>query len=442
MAEERSTSNGARGGPRVPALLVTTADWAWRLLIVGTLIYFLMKIVERVSVVAIPCALALLLTALLHPLVERLRRWGLPSLAATWIALLLAIGLLVGVGVIVGERANSEFPKLLTELDHTSKQVQNWLTTGPLHIKKTDLTKEVNKGLTYLKDRQSELVNTALSATLQVVEFIAGFILMLFVTFFMLKDGKQIWSWLIAGTGQYRGRIERAGAASFQTLSHYVQGTVMVSAVHSIAVAITLTIMGVPLVAPLAVLVFFSSFIPLVGILFAGGLALLVVFSTKGLIAGLIFLGILVVEQQLEGHLLQPLVVGRRLHFHPLGIIVILAVGGTVAGIPGAALAVPLTAIIYRAWPELRKPDPVEPTPSPEPMVEAALPSAGKSITDLGDDDPPSGGAGNASAGEGGELGGDGGGGLVGESDKGDVLPPEDTVPVDDEDRTAQTKPR
>lgn len=356
MAEKRAVG-AYEGAPRVPNLLAVTAAWAWRLIVVGATVYILMQIISRVSVVAIPCALALLLCALLHPLVDRFRGWGLPSLAATWCALLIAIALLAGIGTVVVIRANSEFPTLLSELRHTANSIQNWLVDGPLHMKKAQLQSEVDKGLRTLQQRQGELVNTALSATAKVAEFLAGLVLMLFVCFFLLKDGREIWNWLIQGTGQYRSRINRAGMAGWRTLSDYVQGTVIVSAVHAIAVAVTLMIMGVPLVAPLALLVFVASFIPLVGILFAGGIALLVVFSAKGLVMGLIFLGILIVEQQLEGHLLQPLVVGRKLHFHPLGIIVVLSVGGVVGGIPGAALAVPVTAVIYRAWPELRRPD-------------------------------------------------------------------------------------
>jgi predicted PurR-regulated permease PerM len=369
---DKRTLNGNEGSPRVPDLLASAAAWAWRLIVVGALIYLVMMIIDRISVVVIPIALALLLCSLLHPLVDRLRHAGMPSLAATWVAILLAIGLLVGMGVLVGVRANAEFPKLLSELRQTARQTQDWLIHGPLHLQKTQLETEVDKGLKYLQARQSELVGTALGATAAVAEFIAGMVLMLFVTFFLLKDGRTIWNWLISGTGQARDRIERAGLASWQTLSHYVQGTVMVSAVHAIAVAITLVIMGVPLVAPLAVLVFFASFIPLVGILFAGGIALLVVLSAKGAVMGLIFLGILIFEQQVEGHLLQPLVVGRRLHFHPLGIIVVLSVGGVVGGIPGAALAVPITAIIYRAWPELRSPGPAHGTTAHPPQTPSA----------------------------------------------------------------------
>jgi predicted PurR-regulated permease PerM len=339
--------------PRVPRLLATLAAWSWRLIVVGIVVYGLMQVVSRLFFVALPLALALLLTALLLPLTERLRRWGLPSLAATWVTILLALSVIAGVGTLVGVRANAEFPKLLTELRHTGQQIQNWLVNGPFHLKQAQIETAINKVLSNIQEQRGKLITTALSATATVGEIAAGLILMIFVTFFMLKDGRQIWTWLISGSGRYRDRINRAGQAGWVTLSHYVHGTVMVAAIHGVIIAIVLTVMGVPLVAPLAVLIFFSSFIPLVGILFAGTVALAVVLSAKGVIAGLIFLGILVLEHQLEGHVLQPLVIGRRLHFHPLAIIIILAVGGIIGGIPGAALSVPVAAVFFRAWPHL-----------------------------------------------------------------------------------------
>jgi predicted PurR-regulated permease PerM len=354
--------------PRVPRLLATTAAWSWRLIVVSIVVYGLMQIVSRLFFVVLPVALALLLCALLMPMTDRLRRWGLPSLTATWLTMLLALSVVAGVGTLVGVRANAEFPKLVTELRHTGQQVQSWLVNGPFHLKQAQLQTAIDKLLSNVQQQRGKLITTVLSATATVGEIAAGLILMLFVTFFLLKDGRQIWSWLINGTGQYRDRLHRAGQAGWVTLSHYVHGSVIVAAIHAIIIAIVLTVMGVPLVAPLAMLIFFASFIPLVGILFAGAVALAVVLSAKGLVAGLVFLGILIVEHQLESHVLQPLVIGRRLHFHPLAIIVILAVGGILGGIPGAALSVPVAAVIFRAWPHLSgsgDPPPTEAETSP-----------------------------------------------------------------------------
>jgi predicted PurR-regulated permease PerM len=185
-------------------------------------------------------------------------------------------------------------------------------------------------------------------------ELLAGTVLMFFVLFFLLKDGPRIWGWFIRAFGRHRTRADQAGRAAWRALSQYVHGTVTIAAIHSIVIAVTLVIMGVPLVAPLAVVVFFGSFIPIIGILVAGALAVLVVVSFKGVIAALVFIGILITEQQLEGHLLQPLVVGRWVHLHPLAIILAIAIGSVLGGIPGAVFAVPMAAVLYRAWPALR----------------------------------------------------------------------------------------
>jgi predicted PurR-regulated permease PerM len=135
-----------------------------------------------------------------------------------------------------------------------------------------------------------------------------------------------------------------------------------------------LEILGVPLVVPLAVIIFLGSFIPIVGILVAGTLAVLVAFGTKGWVAAVIFLIALIIEQQLEGHVLQPMVVGRWVRLHPLAIILAIAIGGVVGGIPGAAVAVPIAAVVYRVWPALRgkdeitaAADPGAPPPAPPP---------------------------------------------------------------------------
>ena len=189
-------------------------------------------------------------------------------------------------------------------------------------------------------------------------EFFGGLVLMLFVTFFLLKDGERIWNWLIgAMRPQTARRMDRAGHAGWLAVVYYMRGTVAVAAIHAIVIGLALWIMGAPLVIPLAVLVFLAAFVPLVGILFAGALAILVTLAAKGWVDAVILLCVLVVEDQLEGHLFQPQVVGRVIRLHPLAIILSLAVGGVLAGIPGAVVAVPIVAVITRAVPELRRGD-------------------------------------------------------------------------------------
>jgi predicted PurR-regulated permease PerM len=157
--------------------------------------------------------------------------------------------------------------------------------------------------------------------------------------------------------------MDRAGHAAWLVLVYYMRGTVIVAAIHAIVVGVALWIMGVPLAVPLAVVVFVAAFVPLVGLLVAGTLAVVVTLATKGWVDAVILLGILVIEDQLEAHLLQPQVVGKMIRLHPLAVILSLAAGGILAGIPGAVVAVPIVAVITRALPELRRSEPEDLAP-------------------------------------------------------------------------------
>jgi len=148
--------------------------------------------------------------------------------------------------------------------------------------------------------------------------------------------------------------MANAGDQAWRALVNYMRGTTVVAAIHSVLLGLAMWILGVPLVVPLIVLVFIAAYIPLIGILVVGGLAILIALATKGWVAAVILLAVLLVENQIEGHLLQPLVVGRIIKLHPLAIILVLAVGGVIAGIPGAIIAVPTAAVITYAWPALR----------------------------------------------------------------------------------------
>ena len=349
-----------RDGGIVPRWLQVAGGWAWRLLFIGIALYLAYRVAGRLAVVVIPCAAALLLTALLQPLTARLHRAGLPMLAAAWCTLLSGVIVLAGTITLVTIRVRAEYKGLVTQIRHTSRQIQTWLAGAPLHLKTGSLQNLSNKLLTYLGQHKSVVAGTVLTGGQIIFEVLGGIVLALFVTFFLLKDGARIWAWLTRAFGPESSlRADRAGRAAWQAVVYYMRGTVLVAAIHAVVIGSTLTIMGVPLVAPLAVLVFLAAFIPLVGILLAGTLVILITVAAKGWIAAVILLGIFVAENQLESHLLQPLVVGRIVRLHPLAIILVLAVGGVVAGIPGAVVAVPIAAAITRAVPELRRRYPV-----------------------------------------------------------------------------------
>jgi predicted PurR-regulated permease PerM len=340
----------------VPRWLRVSSGWAWRLLLLAVLLYVAGRVAALLYVVIVPFAAAILLTALLQPLAARLRRAGLGPLGATWCTLLLAFALLGGTVWLVTTRVEAEYPALVGQVGHTSTQIQNWLASSPFHIRTGNLEKISDNLVKYLSQHRSTVEGAALTGGRIVVELLAGIVLCFFISFFLIKDGERIWSWLVSGFSAERGRrANLAGHAAWHAVVYYVRGTVAVAAIHAVVMGITLTIIGSPLVAPLAVFMFVAAFVPLAGVLIAGTAAILIVLAAKGLIAAVIVLAVMVVMNQLEGHLLQPQVVGKMVRLHPLAVILVLAVAGVVAGIAGAVVAVPVTAALTSAARALRQ---------------------------------------------------------------------------------------
>jgi len=365
----------------VPWVLQVAGAWSWRLLLVGAAAYLVARILGYLAVVTVPCVVALLLTAMLYPLTARLRRAGLGRaglgrMAATWLTLLVALIIVGGLAALIGIRANAEFPRLASQVVHSARELQSWLSSGPLHFRQQQIDSAVNTLLTALDKQAAALPGTVVTGAGIVLEVLAGLVLLVFVLFFLIKDGDHIWAWFCQRCGPNAGsRIDRAGRVAWLTLTHYVRGTVIIAAVHGVVIGIVMLIMGIPLWAPLAVLIFLGSFVPLAGIVVTGGLAILVTLGTKGWIAAIVLLGIITLEAQLESHLLQPLVVGRMVRLHPLAVILAIASGTYIAGVAGAVIAVPLVAVVYRAWPELRR-DLGGGTGPPAPPVPDAAPDA------------------------------------------------------------------
>jgi predicted PurR-regulated permease PerM len=349
----------------VPRWLRVSAGWSWRLLLlagllyvagkVAGLLYVAGKVAALLYLVIVPFAAAILLTALLQPLAARLRRVGLGPMAATWCTLLLAFALLGCAAWLVTTRVEAEYPALVNQVGHTSTQIQDWLASSPFHIRTGNLAKISDNLVNYLSQHRSTVEGAALTGGRIVIELLAGIVLCFFISFFLIKDGERIWSWLISGLSRERGRrAALAGRAAWQAVVYYVRGTVAVAAIQAVVIGITLSVIGSPLVAPLALFMFVAAFIPLAGVLIAGTVAILIVLAAKGLIAAVIVLAVMVVMNQLEGHLLQPQVVGKMVRLHPLAVILVLAVAGVTAGIAGAVVAVPITAALTSATRALR----------------------------------------------------------------------------------------
>jgi predicted PurR-regulated permease PerM len=331
-------------------LLRTAADYGWRLLAVGTVAYFVLRLLSHLLTVVIPFVIALLVAALLHPVLAGLRRRGVRRGPATLLSVIAAVLVVGGLLTIVVVRAVNDFPQLGRQVNNLIPHIKRWLITGPLHVNATTVN-NLSKTLTNLVNTHtSAIASTALSTGKSVLRILAGLVLTIFITVFLLYDGERIWTFLTrAAPNATRPQVDAAGRAAWQTLSHYVRGTLVVAVFHGVAVAIALAAFGVPLVLPLSVLVGLGAFVPLVGALVTGVVAVGVAGLTQGLPAAIAVVAVLLVDNQVEGHLLQPFVVGRYVRIHPLATVLSLATGAIVLGIFGAVIAVPTAACINAA---------------------------------------------------------------------------------------------
>jgi predicted PurR-regulated permease PerM len=360
--EDAATAGAPPAGPprplpdaQVPRLLQQTAAWSWRLLLTGLIIYLAFRFAVTLRLVTLPFVAALLLTALLQPAASRLRRRGFPPTLATWCMVLLALIVIAGAITLIVNQIADQYQVLFAEVQRTIGQLQHSLARPPFHINSARLQALSKDVLNYISQHKSVVAGTVLTGGKYLAELLAGAVLTLFITFFLLKDGARIWAWVISAMRpEAKRRTANAGDQAWRALVAYMRGAVVVAAIHAVLLGVALWLLHVPLLVPLVVLVFLAAFVPLIGILVAGGLAVLVALVTKGWVAAVILLGVLVVENQIEDHLLQPLVVGRIIRLHPLAIILALAVGGIIAGIPGAIIAVPVAAVITYAVPALR----------------------------------------------------------------------------------------
>ena len=372
-------ANKAAGPPPaqtvLPRWLVTAGAWSWRLIALGIVGYFVLKFILRIEVVVLPILAALVFSALLRPLAAFFQRHGLSRLLAAWVAFLIAALLVLGIGTLVIYRATVEWHTLVKDLSATSAKFRHWLSTGPLHLKNQDLANLQQKAVAQLNQHRGAIVNGVVSGASVAAQVAAGIVLTAFITFFFIYDGDRIWRFV---TSPFRGRtaerVDRAALAAWTTLSGYIRGSVIIATIHGLAMGITLSILGVPLVAPLTLLVFITSFVPLVGVLVGGGLAVFVTMGTQGVTAGIILLAVLIVEHQAEGHLLQPIIMGRYVQLHPLAIALALTIGTILEGVVGAIVAVPLVAMFHAAWPHLRESElvvaPDEPPPPGHVLVD------------------------------------------------------------------------
>lgn len=305
----------------------------------------------RLSVVALPIVIALILTCALWPVVRVFRKVMSPMLAA-WSVFLGSLLVLGGIGTALVYSVMAEWDTLVqqgVEGFHKAQELLNQLPWSISNEQIDDGVKEVTGFLT-----SSQFGSGALSGLSAAGSFFTGLALLLVILFFFLKDGDKIWAFFLSWLPSHQlNRWRSTGQRTVETFGGYMRGTATVAAVDALGITIALLVLQVPLAIPLGVVVFMSSFIPLVGATFAGILATLIALVTNGPVVALIVLGAVILVNQLEGNFLQPVVMAHALNLHALVILLSLAAGTVLGGLVGAVLAVPLTAVawsIIKIW--------------------------------------------------------------------------------------------
>jgi putative heme transporter len=348
----------------VPFALRTVTLWSACVLIVGTAVYMLVRVAVRLAPLTLAVVGAALLAGLLVPLTTRLARWGVPRGLAALASVLVLLVAVLGPAVLVSMLVADQFTGLRESLTEGFEEVRAWLTRSgsPISSEQFDsVSEQARAGL------GNVLPSPAAGAALAAETF-GAILTSLIVLFFFLKDGPTMWSWFLQRLAErHRPRAGEAGQAGWTALTRYVRGTVAVATIDAVGIGAALVLIGVPLALPLAVLTFLAAFVPIVGATVAGAVAVLVALAANGPVAALLTLAAVVAVQQIEGNLLEPLIMGRQLRLHPIVVLLAVFAGTLLGGIAGAVVAVPVTAVSYRVIRVLTaKAEPSAPEARPE----------------------------------------------------------------------------
>ncbi|MEV5973839.1 AI-2E family transporter [Streptomyces sp. NPDC051921] len=330
----------------IPWGMRVAAEASWRLLVLAGTVWVLMKVISSVQLVVLAFVAALLITALLQPTVALLRRKGLPRGLATAVTAVTGFVIMGLVGWFVVWQVMDNIDNLSDRVKDGIEELKRWLLDSPFHVTEQQIN-DIAKNLSDTIGANAEQITSAgLQGVTVVVEAMTGILLAMFSTLFLLYDGKKVWEWTLKLVpAQARPGVAGAGPRAWRTLTAYVRGTVLVALIDAVFIGLGLWFLDVPMAVPLAVFIFLFAFIPLVGAVVSGALACVVALVTNGVFTALMVLVVVLAVQQIEGHVLQPFILGRAVRVHPLAVVLAVAAGGLTAGIGGAVVAVPLVAV-------------------------------------------------------------------------------------------------
>lgn len=331
----------------IPLPLRIGAGWAWRVIVIVIMAYGLGWLMRYLSEVTVPIAVAILLTALITPVAEFFVRRRFPRALAVALSMIIGLILVAGTLTLISVQIASQAVGIGDRVAKGFVDLTRWLSDGPLPIPERYLRIEelTNQVTTFLTDSSSSIASFAADFGTQLGHFFAGLAIALFATFYFLYDGRGIWSFLLRLVPQAgRDRLDDAARTGWTSLVQYVRATILVAFADAVGVLIVALILRVPGAPALAALVFLGAFVPIVGALISGFVAVFFALVMLGWVKALIMLAGIILVMQLEGHVLQPFLLGRAVKLHPLAVLLGIAIGVVVGGIVGALMSIPLLA--------------------------------------------------------------------------------------------------
>ncbi|MCW2748428.1 MAG: family transporter [Nocardioidaceae bacterium] len=340
MAESRDTNRY-----EVPLGVEIAASWAWRVLIIVGAGYVGYRFLSFFAEVTVPIAIAVLVTALAMPAVDRLTRWGVPRALSALMVVIGSLILLIGALTLVGQQISTQFGELQTKVVDGITQVQDWAKTGPLHLTDAQVEQWIERGKEAISSSNTSVLDRVSEVGTTLTHIFAGFFIVIFASYFFLYEGNRIFWWMtrIFPRGA-RASVMSSGEVAWKSLTAFVRATVLVALTDAIGIGVSAWLLGVPLSLAIGVIVFLGAFVPILGALVSGMVAVLVALVAVGPWTALFMLIAVIIVQQIETHVLQPFLMGTLVSVHPLAIIVAIAVGIIISGVVGALVAVPLAA--------------------------------------------------------------------------------------------------
>ncbi|MFB4348881.1 AI-2E family transporter [Microbacterium sp. CR_7] len=331
----------------VPRGLRITAAYAWRLLLIAAVAAGFIWLVIELKLLVIPLMIGILITALLWPAFQWMLRHHFPRWAAVAISIIGTIAIVTVLMWLVVWQIRQQLPDVQQRSTQAIADFRQFLLNGPLHLSEAQIQGYIDQGLQIINEQAQTLLNGALAVGTTAAHVVTGAVLALFILICLLADGGRIWRWTLRLFPRAaRPAADAAATNGFATLVNYARTQLFVAAIDAVGIGVGAALLGVPLAIPVAVLVFLGSFVPIVGAVVTGAIAVLLALVYNGPWIALAMLGVVLAVQQLEGHILQPIMMGSAVKVHPLAVVLVVAGGSMVGGIPGALFAVPLAAFV------------------------------------------------------------------------------------------------